>query len=203
MFDHLLHQCCWPTSMDSLLRCAPPLRNHGSIGFHSCLCSCPCLFPCFLCPCCGTNRVCCLGALLASFLTSVISLATRPFISSFSTMPWSLPIRSLLACSLARLVPFPGDSTQVFVSHVIARVRVALCRLRIMPTDVSQVHWCRSTVDHHFVDDDLQLFHDFIKLSRCCQELTFDVLRHHFPHHERLLRLIDHFELVLFLGHLQ
>ena len=53
MFDHLLHQCCWPTCVDSSLRCALALRSRSGIGFHSCLCPCP------LCPCHCVNQVCC------------------------------------------------------------------------------------------------------------------------------------------------
>ena len=58
MFDHLLHQCCWPTCMDSLLRCALALRSHSSIGFHSCPCLSLCSH-CLPCPCRRGNRVCC------------------------------------------------------------------------------------------------------------------------------------------------
>ena len=53
MFDRILRLCCWPTSMDSSLRCALALR-----GCHSCLYPCPRLFPCSLCPCHCANRVC-------------------------------------------------------------------------------------------------------------------------------------------------
>ena len=59
-------------------------------------------------------------------------------------------------------------------------------------------HW--SVIGHHFVDDDLQFFHGSVELSWSRQKLTFDVLRHHFPHHEYLLRLVGDCELVLVLG---
>ena len=108
-------------------------------------------------------------------------------------MPWSSPIRSLLACSLASLVPFSDDGTHVFVWHVVARVLITLCRLRVARTNVSQVRY-GSIVGHHLIDDDLQLFHDFIKLSWSRQELTFDVPQHHLAHYEYLLRLINRFE---------
>ena len=88
--------------MDSLLRCGPALRSRSSIGFHSCLCSCPCLFPCFVCPCHCANRVCCLGALFVTFLGSVISPATRQFISSFSTMPCSRSVWPLFCLFLCQ-----------------------------------------------------------------------------------------------------
>ena len=89
MFDHLLHKCCWPTCMDNLLRCAPALRSRSSIGHHSCPCPCPC--PCLFLASFVTLPIAfaALGALFASFLGSVISPATHPFISSLSTMPCS------------------------------------------------------------------------------------------------------------------
>ena len=62
MFDHLLHQCCWPTCMDNLLRCALAPRNHSSIGLRASPSLCPCLSlcsHCLPCPCRRANRVCC------------------------------------------------------------------------------------------------------------------------------------------------
>ena len=94
-----------------------------------------------------------LGALLTSFLSSFISSATGPFISSSSTMPHPWCVRSSLARSLADCVPFPSERTHVVVRHVVARVRVALCHLRIaLP---------KSTVD-----DVPQFLHDFVEISR-------------------------------------
>ena len=83
-----------------LNRCALALRSRSSIGFHSCHCLCPVACP--FAPIASLSfvavpiRFAALGALFASFLGSVISPATRPFISAFSTMP----------CSRIRPVPF-------------------------------------------------------------------------------------------------
>ena len=41
------------------------------------------------------------------------------------------------------------------------------------------------------------LFHILVEFPRPRQELSLAVLWHHFPHHERLLRCVDYFELVL------
>ena len=49
------------------------------------------------------------------------------------------------------------------------------------PLTFPKSHWYGSVVGHRLIDDDLQLFHDFVELSRSRQELTFDVHPASFP----------------------
>ena len=140
------------------------------VSFLLCLWFCPC----FLLVTVAIGFAA-LGALFTSFL-SFISPATRPFISSISTMPCPRSVWSFLVCSLASFVPLPSDRAHVFVWHVVARVRITLCHLRIVRTDISQALWCGSVVGHHFVDVGLQFLHDFVEPSRSRQELPFGVL---------------------------
>ena len=145
MFDHLLHQCCWPLVW-TVYSDVPLLNEVTAVsGFTLALAFTLASRVLVAVP----IGFAALGALCASFLGSVISPATRPFMSSFSTMPRSRSVWSLFACSFAGLVPCPST----------------LCRLRVVRTDITEVQWCRSVIGHHFIDD-LQLFHDFVELPQ-------------------------------------
>ena len=169
--------------MDIFLRCAPALLSRSSIGFHSCPCLCPWLSICSNCLPCPRRRairVCCPVISLVLFhdamvLTHSVPSCLLPCQPCTLSRRWRLLMTCRCSCP-----SHPVSSSRRTHRH-------------------SLVHWCRSLVGHHLVDDDLQLFHDFIELPRSRQELTFHVLRHHVVHHEYLLRLIDHFE--LFFGH--
>ena len=108
---------------------------------------------------------------------------------------------AFLPAPLPALCPFHAIA-HIVLRRVVTRVLVTLRRSCIVRTDISQVHWCRSVVGHHFVDDDLHILHDFVKSPRSRLQLSLDVLRH-LLHRERLLRFTDRFELVLVLDHLQ
>ena len=163
------------------------LRNNSNIGFRSCLCFC-------------------LSLSLFLLSLSPFQSSLLPLEPSFCLLPFlrylfrHSSIHQLLfhdATSLIRSVPAPLAALYPFqeIAHTSSYdmsllVSESLCIAR---TNVSQVHWFRSVVGYHFVDGDL---HDFVELSRSRQKLTFDVLRHHLPHHEYLLCFIDHFELM-------
>ena len=143
-----------------------------------------------------------LGAVLASFLSSIASFATRPLISSFSSIPRFCSVQSFLACAFAK---------SVFFFHVIAHTSSydmsllkswSLCVFLAsgVPT-FPQINWYWSVVGYHFVDDALQLFPQFRLIPSVPSRTPFDGLRHNFPHHNRLLRFIDHLELVIELTH--
>ena len=81
----LLRLCCWSTCMGSSLRCDLALRNRSNFVFRSCI------YLTFAFAFVPTGsfvlvtlpiRFAALGALLSSFHSSVVSSATRPFISS-------------------------------------------------------------------------------------------------------------------------
>ena len=152
--------------MDHSLRCVLALRNRSNIGFRSCLCLCLCnCFLAFFVIVTVPIWFAALGAFLAFFLSSSISFATRPFISSFSSIPRSCSVWPFLACSFACFVSFPRNRTHIVVRHVVAPVLITLYRSRIVRTDTPQIHRYWSVVDDHFVDDDLQLFQNFVEFS--------------------------------------
>ena len=125
--------CCWSTCVDKSLRYVPALRSRSNIEFRSSplpLCLFPMAFVFVTVP----IKFAALRASLASLLSSVVSFATRPFISSFSPIPRYCSVWSFLACYFAGSVPFPSHRTHVVVCHGVARVLVTLCRLRIVRT---------------------------------------------------------------------
>ena len=145
--DHILHQCCWPTCVDSLLRCAPALRSRGSIGFHSCLCSCPCHLPCFLCPCHCANRVCCPWSPFGLLFLAPSSLLPLVHLSAHCPrchVPD--PFVPFFACSFADLVPFQAMAhTSSYDMSLLVSGSLCVVFASYAP-DITQVHWCRS---HH------------------------------------------------------
>ena len=54
-------------------------------------------------------------------------------------------------------------------------------RSRVVRSDIPLIQWYWSVVDHHFVDDDLQLLRNFDEFPRNRQQLSLDVLRSHVP----------------------
>ena len=161
----LLRLCCWSTSMDNSLRYALALRNRNNIAFRSCLCLCLCFcFHWILCPCHGTRLP------LEPFLPPFFPPSSLvPLVHSSGPFPRCHvpdPFGPFLSAPLLAWYPFPSDRTHVVVWHVVARVLITLCRLRVVRTNVSQVHWYWSVVGQHFVDDDLQFFHTSIEFPR-------------------------------------
>ena len=159
--------------MDSLLRCAPAPRSRSSIRFHSCLCPCPCLFPCFLYPCRCANRVCCPwspSCLLSCLrhLSCHSSIHQLLFHDATLQVPSDFPC--LFPCRLCTLSRQWRTHLRV-TCHCPCRSRSASSSCRACRR--SPDPW--SVVSHHLVHDDLQFLHNFVKFSRSRQEFPLDV----------------------------
>ena len=133
------------------------------------------------------------GALRTSSVSSVISFATRPLISSYSTIPRSCSIWSFLVCSLASCVCTHISSYDMsLLTSWSLCVVVASC----VPTfPRSSGTGPSSAITSLMMTSNFSMI--FVELSRSRQELPCEVLRHHFPHHKCLLRFGNRFDLML------
>ena len=144
-----------------------------------------------------------LGALLASILSSTNSSATRPFIGSFSTMPHSL-IRLIpcLPVPLPALYPFHAIAhTSSFTRSLLVSESLCVdfvsCPLTFPKSIGTGPSW--AIISLMMISSFSMISSNFFR----SREHPFDVLRHHFPHHEYLLCFINRFELMLVLNHFQ
>ena len=158
------------------------IRSKSQSRSYLYLCRCLC-FHCILCLCHRSNLVCCLEAFLASLLSYTVSHATRPFIKSFSSTPRSCSVRSSLTCSFASFVPVPRERTHVVVPMDLGNVGTHDARTTQSDQDANNDMSYWSVDGHHFLVDDLHFYHNFVEFPWSRQELSLDVLRHHFPHH--------------------
>ena len=92
MFDHLPRLFCWPTCMDSSLRCVLALRSRTSIALA--LASvCACVSSASYVPVAVPVRFAAHGARLTSITSSVISSASHPLFHDATPL-----VRSVLSC---------------------------------------------------------------------------------------------------------
>ena len=133
-------------------------------GFRSYLYLSLSLFPCFHSILCHrTNQSCCPRS-----LSCLLSFLRHPFLSlvhSSAPVPRyhvPAPFGPSLACSLASFVPFPSDRTHTSSCDMSFLASESLCVVfgSCVPTVPSSIGPGASS-DHHFVDDDLQFFHEF------------------------------------------
>ena len=174
---HPLRLCCWCTCVDNSLRCALALRNRSDIEYRS--------YITFASACVSIASVvfvavpigvAALGAFLASFPPS------SPLPLAHSSAPYPryhvpAPFGPFLPAPVPVLYPFHtiGHTSSY---DVLLLASGSLCVvLASFPTSVG----AGPSFSHHFVDDDVHLFHNFVELPRSRQELSLDVLRHQIP----------------------